>query len=141
MFSNNIMSSAGTIMSVYMTNTTTCVTGDGTVYQLIFDTVDFDLDSNYNTNTGLFTASSTGYYFVNTKLYIGNQVDIRLNDSIQIRIVTPRINYDSFPTISGIFIDSNFFNITHSALVYLAIGDTVSIELTITCGGKNCQIM
>ena len=29
MFSNSIMSSAGAIMGVYMTNTTTTVTGDG----------------------------------------------------------------------------------------------------------------
>ena len=45
-------------------NTATNVTGDGTKYQVICDTVIFDQSSNYNNSTGVFTAPVTGKYLL-----------------------------------------------------------------------------
>ena len=44
------------------------VTGDFTSYTVIFDTVRFDQNSNYNGATGIFTAPKTGRYFFVTNI-------------------------------------------------------------------------
>lgn len=38
------------------------VTGDGTIWTATFSTEDFDVGSNFNPATGVFTAPQTGYY-------------------------------------------------------------------------------
>jgi hypothetical protein len=48
---------------VYIAFTKTAVTGDGTPYPVIFDTIAFDTGSHYNTGTGIYTAAVTGKYF------------------------------------------------------------------------------
>ena len=40
------------ITNVYMSNNTSPVTGDGTTYQVVFDTVAVDATSNYDTTYG-----------------------------------------------------------------------------------------
>lgn len=44
------------------------VTGDGTVYLMIFDSEQFDIGGNYDTSTGLFTAPATGKYMFTASL-------------------------------------------------------------------------
>jgi hypothetical protein len=45
------------------------ITGDGTAFTIIFDTVSFDQASNYNSSTGIFTAPINGiYYFIGSVL-------------------------------------------------------------------------
>ena len=66
-----IMSSEGeqtiplqSAFSAYLSSTASNVTGDGTVYTIICDTKSFDLNSDYNNTTGLFTAPVTGKYCI-----------------------------------------------------------------------------
>ena len=49
----------------YLSANVNNVTGDGTVYTLICNTVLFDQQSNYNNSTGIFTAPVTGKYSFN----------------------------------------------------------------------------
>lgn len=44
------------------------VTGDNTVYTIVFDTEDQDIGSNYNNTTGVFTVPKTGTYLFNTNV-------------------------------------------------------------------------
>ena len=55
----------------YLTNTISDVTGDGTLYTVVFDTVS-QQGSGYDVTTGIFTAPSTGYYmFTYALLFTG----------------------------------------------------------------------
>jgi hypothetical protein len=46
------------------TSTKTNVSGNNTLYTIIFDTEDFDQNSDFNTGTGIFTAPITGRYLL-----------------------------------------------------------------------------
>jgi len=62
----SISSIAVPAFMVYMTNVVSSITGDGTVYDMLFDTLNFDALSNVTLNssgTTIFTCPSTGYYF------------------------------------------------------------------------------
>jgi hypothetical protein len=54
--------------SAYVNAAVTNVTGDGTLYTPIFNTVAFDQSGNYNITTGTFTAPVTGIYSFNVML-------------------------------------------------------------------------
>lgn len=49
-------------IQVYLNNSVTNVTGDGTTYGVIFDTVEHDPLSAYNVSSGVWTAPATGIY-------------------------------------------------------------------------------
>lgn len=46
----------------YVASTITNVTGNSTVYTIVYDSERFDYGSNFNTTTGIFTAPVTGIY-------------------------------------------------------------------------------
>lgn len=50
--------------SVYASGNVANATGDLTYYQIVFDTVEWDIHSEYNSGTGVFTASEAGVYLV-----------------------------------------------------------------------------
>lgn len=50
--------------SVYASANVANATGDLTYYTIVFDTVEWDIHSEYNTGTGVFTASEPGIYLV-----------------------------------------------------------------------------
>ena len=54
------------LFSAYLSTTQTNVTGDGTSYPVVFDTVLINQTSSYNNATGTFTAPTTGNYMFNT---------------------------------------------------------------------------
>jgi hypothetical protein len=53
---------ATSCFNAYLSSPKSNVTGDGTSYQVIFDTVLFDNNSDYDASTGIFTAPVTGKY-------------------------------------------------------------------------------
>lgn len=60
--SNRLTNTAQPAFKVSLTTTKTNVTGDGTVYQCVFDTTDFDQNSNITIGGTTFTAPVTGKY-------------------------------------------------------------------------------
>jgi len=61
--------STSTYFSAYLSSTQNNVTGDGTAYSIIFDTVTANQGSAYNASTGVFTAPSTGLYHFDACTY------------------------------------------------------------------------
>lgn len=59
-------------MAAYLSSTQNNKTGNGTFYTLIYDTVIFDQNSNYNSVTGVFTAPVTGKYWFSTQAKFSN---------------------------------------------------------------------
>ncbi len=58
------MSNTQPIVLAYRSSVTAAVTGNGTVYTVIFDTITSNAGSNYNNTTGIFTAPVDGNYNV-----------------------------------------------------------------------------
>jgi hypothetical protein len=57
--------------SAYVNAQVDDVTGDGTAYDIICNTEDYDVASDYNTSTGEYTARFTGRHLLFGKVYLG----------------------------------------------------------------------
>lgn len=104
------------------------VTGDGTVYQVLFSTTSFDQDSNFNTGTSQFLVPTTGIYSIgaflnlNSTIYVSSRIDIYINGAF---------GYELF-YLNGIYLSGA----ANTALISLNSGDLVDIRLTATIAGS-----
>ena len=56
----------------YKDSTTANATGNGTVFPVVFNVEAYDIGSNYNTGTGIFTAPKTGTYSFSSSVFSNN---------------------------------------------------------------------
>jgi C1q domain len=127
------------------TATSAAVTGDGTLYTVIFDHVFFDLSSNYNPATGTFTAPTTGTYsfifccsFTNVSQSVKNDVDMIL-------VVNggPQQYLQNNQGVTG-DAASNVFQGTTSFFIELNAGDTVqciAVDIIASAPAKTTGVM
>ncbi len=114
------------------------VTGDGTNYNIVFDTVNFDQGSNYNTGTGFFTAPITGRYFFNTSVAFFNlgaafnSLIIQFNTTAGVKEIY-RIN-PSTNSVGGIFTSGGSF------LINLTSGDSCAVLVQVAGSTKTIGI-
>ena len=89
---NNIINSVGKPrVFAYLNTGVNNVTGSGTIYQVLLDTVLFG--SGYNTGAGIYTAPQTGNYLIASSIELnnlvsganGNQSDIFINNTLSYR--------------------------------------------------------
>jgi hypothetical protein len=69
---SGIVPPATSAVLAYKSVTSVGVTGDGTISTVIFDTEIYDIGSNYDNTTGIFTAPATGKYIVDTMVFYGS---------------------------------------------------------------------
>jgi hypothetical protein len=101
----NITKPKSSAFCAKLANNTTNVTGDGTLYTIVYDSERFDYNSNYNTSTGVFTAPVTGVYQFNISSYlyilsIGLTVEVTLvtsNNTYQLVAQSGYTGYAQFP--------------------------------------------
>ena len=107
------------------------VTGDGTVYTIIFDGVGFDQASNYNATTGIFTAPVTGRYFAATTVGLNNATVA--NTFAQVNISTTTRN-QYFSINPSAILSGTKCSFAHSSFLDLSAGDTCKITIQVSNG-------
>jgi len=115
-----------------ITDTTkTNVTGDGTSYTIIYDAELYDVGSDYDVATGVFTARRSGYYVFDASVRLENLVGG--STDAQFSIVTTDGSYLLYK--GALSKDSaNQFSMSGSITTYMDAADTASVVVT-TSGG------
>ena len=111
------------------------VTGDGTVYTVVFDSELFDAQNNFASNT--FTAPITGYYQIAWNITLtGVSTSHTLGE---LNLVTSPRSYRSAANY-GAMQTSGELTLTGSLLVPLSYGETAYITIAVTGGAKEVDV-
>lgn len=125
----------------YVTSELSNVTGDNTVYDVIFGTEVFDTNSDYNASTGILTSPVDGKYFISCSLLIRDLTSSSFN-SVTIDINSSNNNY-------GRLVQENPYAIRdysstlcggESQVIDMDAGDTAKITLRIGNATKICDV-
>jgi len=116
----------------YLANAQSNVTGDGTVASVPFDTEDFDVGSNFASNT--FTAPVAGKYYLYAQV-LAQQVAATM--TAEINMIVSGNNYRNGNW--GTTVTGNMPQ-TVSTIVNMAAGDTATVTITYTGGTKVVDI-
>ncbi len=111
------------------------VTGDGTFYGPIdFDTVMFDVDSNYNTSTGYFTAPITGKYLCCCSITLEGLLVSHTNGEFRLEIAGSTYTRSAFnPYIMS---SGGLFTYTFSLVVPVSATQTIGFAALVSGGTK-----
>ncbi len=116
----------------YVNTTITNVSGDGTVYTVIFDTEVFDAGNNFNLGTSTFTAPATGKYFLQFACLVVGATAITGGNA---RIVTTARTYNQTTTENANSLTST--SISMCVLADMSVNDTATFTIsTSDSGGK-----
>lgn len=125
----------------YVTSTIPNVTGDGTGYTVIFDTVSYNIQSCYNNATGIFTAPVTGVYIFTTTVYWGGVTASHTSGSVN-------ISSTAYGPIAGFTGNpANFRNNTNnesgtaSTTILMVAGATTSVPTIVLNGTKVVSVL
>lgn len=139
--SNDIMTNtAQPVLNAFCHAAQSNVTGDGTAYTIIFDSVPYQQGSNYNAGTGTYTVPKTGVYLVTGMVTISNlsssfnaaQLNIQGSGGTFTRqLFNPGLIRDSGNNLSVVFSGLNQYSSTN----------TIVIQITISGGTKTVGIV
>lgn len=111
------------------------VTGNGAVYSIVCDSVQFDQTGSYNNTTGIFTVPRDGVYFVFTRVPVGSVTAAMTNGGIGVSgTFTPLYLIDN----PGAIKDNN--NICDYQFTYVqkyTTGDTIQPFIALNNGAGN----
>ena len=135
--STNIMTNPS--CSVYVGSQINNVTGNGTNYQIIFDTSTFNNQSIANLTTGVITFPDTGIYL------LGGTIDClglgALHTSIQLTAVTTTKTYSLQLMGNPLSLSlSGELIINYFQIISVNLGNTLSIKLAVTGTGLTVDI-
>jgi hypothetical protein len=125
----------------YVTATQTNVTGDGTLYTVIFDTESQDVGANYNNATGVFTAPATGTYLFSSTINYTNATTDGTSLNIDFNYNSGTLLYHGFSGGAKVISDpAGQASPSSSLILPMTAGDTISMTIAITGGPKMISI-
>ena len=122
----------------YLSGNASNVTGDGTNYTIVFNSVLYDQNNNFNTGTGVFTAPVTGrYLLISTTTFLGLTAShtgavLRFNGSFAER------GLDVKPYAIS---NAGTLTLTYSMVVSMSATNTLHCESSVSGGTKVVSIV
>jgi hypothetical protein len=122
----------------YKHATTPNVTGDGTLYQIVFNVELGDSQGNYDINTGIFTAPVTGYYLVNTSIDLTTLEPSHTSCKTFITTTLATYSGNSLNPWNSNWGTTKCLN--QKAFAKLRAGDTLTVSVSVSGGPKTVGI-
>ena len=140
--SGDIMTNTSQPILVAQVNSTlTDVTGDGTTYTVVFDTIASQQGSNFNTGTGVFTVPVAGYYLVSVSLLLNGltasftSADLRIAGSAGTyakKLYNPGV---------GFIAASTQYAVETTKVISIAAAATIFIQIIVSGSTKTIDIV
>lgn len=114
------------------------VTGDGTVYTILFDSVLKDQTSSYNNATGVFTAPVAGKYYFFATIHPGSSSPM---NSMIVNLVATGIT-SQLCKINPVPLNvANTYTSSGGCLISMSASDTISCTIQISGGTKIASVL
>ena len=117
------------------------VTGDGTYYEILFDTATFDQGSNFNTSTGKFGAPVNGIYQFNCNIWIDSITSSYTAATILFSVNNGTTVFQGPLMNPTTATATNYLALSSSATLKLSVGDTVGVTVAVTGGAKTVGVL
>lgn len=136
--SNRYTNTSQPAFLAYVTNVQSNVTGDGTIYTVVYDTESFDNGANFDPATGIFTAPVTGYYQFNC--LVSYNIDTATPSAGAVILSTTSQDY-SISRIGSATDVSTVTSRTGSIIVPLTATNTARLQLRLDGSTKAVDII
>jgi hypothetical protein len=122
----------------YLSSNANNVTGDGTSYDVVCDSVAYDNWSQYDSSTGVFTAAFTRVYEISGSL--GMKGIGLLNAQINVDLVTTGGTKRIFTSPASGLVSADY-GMSFSRQIFMNENDTAKLVLQVTGTGKGVDIL
>jgi hypothetical protein len=121
--------------AAYLNTSVANVTGDSTLYHIIFDTKQFDNGTNFSTSTGSFTAPVSGRYLFTYSVGMGGTGVA--HTAATIRLVTTGMTFSGNVFNPGVYANVNGVAETAASFVVnMSLNDTAYVQMAAYNGTK-----